>query len=339
MSPRESAAPVLAGATATDDVACLVKDMDRRLRGALDQSDGDALAPARPFLLGGGKRIRARFAFAAGAAVGAPTDAVVELAAALELIHAFSLVHDDIEDAAPLRRGRPSLHVGHGVPIALNCGDALYTLAWQRLLHLEVAPPCALAVARAFASGLMAAVEGQARDLAWSAARRPDVCERDHLRMIERKTGALLALACESPAHVASSPHRRALCHFGRAVGVAFQIRDDLLGLSGDPDRTGKQTGGDLAQGKLSLALIHCRANSAPSVRERFDDAFRAAAADVAARLELTALAARLDSFAYAERIARRYLARATAALHTLPPGDGRESLFRLARAAVDRNG
>ncbi len=210
----------------------------------------------------GGKAIRPALCLAASVAFGGDVDEALPSAAALELLHNAFLVHDDIEDASLLRRGRPTLHAEHGVPLAINAGDALVVLAGSALRDNRRRLGSRLASRVADEFDLMArrTIEGQARELGW---RRDGVCDLgpdDYLDLIMHKTcwyttihplrvGALIG----SLDRVDVDP----LVRFGFFLGAAFQIRDDLLNVVGDEAKYGKESCGDLYEGKRTLMVIH----------------------------------------------------------------------------------
>ena len=213
--------------------------------------------------LGDGKRIRPLLVYAAGAATGVDPDALDAPAAAVELIHAYSLVHDDLPamDDDDLRRGRPTTHRAFDEAIAILAGDALQVLAFELLANEPmpgVADAARMQMIRllAHASGTQGMAGGQAMDLAATGRRlEPGQIEEMH----ERKTGALirasvLIASAANPSLPAAKHH--ALDRYGRAVGLSFQIVDDLLDVLGDPAITGKVPGSDALRGKPTYPAI-----------------------------------------------------------------------------------
>ena len=210
----------------------------------------------------GGKAIRPALCLATTVAFGGELDEALPSAVALELLHNAFLVHDDIEDASLLRRGRPTLHAEHGVPLAINAGDALAVLAGAALRENRRRLGSRLASRIGDEFDLMArrTIEGQARELGW---RRDVVCDLgpdDYLDLIMHKTcwyttihplrvGALIGSLGRSDLD--------SLVRFGFYLGAAFQIRDDLLNLIGDEAKYGKESCGDLYEGKRTLMVIH----------------------------------------------------------------------------------
>ena len=210
--------------------------------------------------LGGGKRLRPFLAVESAAVFGAPREAALLVGAALECIHCYSLIHDDLPamDNSDLRRGRPTLHKAYDDATAILAGDALLTLAFDIISRDEVHadPTVRLLLTRALAraSGLGGMVGGQMLDLA-GEGRFGDREPVDVARLQQMKTGALLRYGCIAGAILgqASAAHYAALDDFGRALGEAFQIADDLLDVEGDAEALGKPAGADAALGKTTF--------------------------------------------------------------------------------------
>jgi len=199
----------------------------------------------------GGKLLRPSLVCFSCEALGGEPERALPLACALELIHNFSLVHDDIQDGDELRRGRPTTWKAFGAAQAINAGDGLLVLALRIALQAQAPPEVVLAAQGALLSATFRMIEGQALDLSLEGAW--DVGVERYLYMAKRKTGALLGCALELGALAAGRPellpaHRK----LGEVLGLAFQIRDDFLGIWGDPAVTGKPVGSDLARGKRS---------------------------------------------------------------------------------------
>jgi farnesyl diphosphate synthase len=230
--------------------------LDERLPAA-DARPARLHAAMRYALLGGGKRIRALLCYAAGETLGVAVEALDAPACALECIHAFSLVHDDLPamDDAALRRGRPSTHKAYGVATAILTGDALQTLAFE-ILAGDGAPAAAgrldMIAVLAGATGSKGMTGGQAVDLE-SEGRQISV---EALEALDRdKTGQLIRAAVVMPCCMVSGsavPAPEALGRFAENVGLAFQIKDDVLDVEGDPTLVGKTSGVDAARGKAT---------------------------------------------------------------------------------------
>ena len=203
-----------------------------------------------------GKAIRPALVLAATRALGGDPDPAVRAAAAVELAHNFTLLHDDIVDEDPTRRHRPTAWTVFGIPDALIAGDAMLALA-LRLLAEDGHPASAAASAR-LAACVIELCAGQQADCAFERRPPHEVSLDECLAMATAKTGALLGCACALGALYAGAGEREvaAMDAFGREAGLAFQLIDDLIGIWGDPDRTGKPAGADLAAHKKSLPVV-----------------------------------------------------------------------------------
>jgi geranylgeranyl diphosphate synthase type I len=270
-----------------------------------------------PETLPSGKRLRPLLCLMACAEVGGDPAQAVPAAAAVEILHNFSLVHDDIEDGDETRRHRPTVWKLWGVPQAINAGDAMFALsfaAMQRLAERGVPAATTLAALRTFTDMCVALTEGQHLDMSFET--RTAVTVDEYLRMIQGKTAALIGASVAIGGLVGGANPGRgdALRRFGQSIGLAFQIQDDMLGIWGDPAVTGKAAGNDILRRKKSLPLLHAlndpAAGAALSVLLAKPEL---GAADLPAALELLAAA---GSKAYATELMERYYAAGLAALH-----------------------
>lgn len=212
-------------------------------------------APVRYILDLGGKRLRPALALMAADAVGGRAESALGAALAVEWFHNFSLLHDDIMDDADLRRGRDTVHVRWSVNQAILSGDVMLVQAYQ---HLAGGPPAALAPSlERFSRTAVEVCEGQQLDMDFE--RRDDVTLDEYLAMIRLKTAVLLGCSLELGALAGGASRERAaaLYAFGEALGLAFQLRDDLLDTYGDPARFGKTVGGDIRQDKKTFLMLH----------------------------------------------------------------------------------
>lgn len=205
--------------------------------------------------------MRPSLCIATARAFGAPIEAALQTAVSIELLHNAMLIHDDIEDESEQRRGRPTLHVSEGIPLAINVGDTLSLLAMRPLLDNmhTLGPEVALRIFRETERMALESAEGQALELGWRRDNPADVSERDYLLMVLKKTCWLgLIHPLRMGALIAGRPPSSLdnFVHFGFFVGAAFQIQDDLLNLEGDPADYGKELGGDILEGKRTLMLI-----------------------------------------------------------------------------------
>lgn len=216
-------------------------------------------------VLGGGKRIRPLLVMETARLFGVPHSASIDAAAALECIHCYSLVHDDLPsmDNDEMRRGRPTVWKAYDEWTAVLAGDALLTLAFEILArpetHADPAVRAELVLAVARASGAGGMVGGQVVDLEADKLGQPPQPSLAHVRSLQAmKTGALIRVACEAGAALgrATANERQSLRRYGDALGFAFQIADDLLDAEGDAATVGKAVGKDASAGKATLVSL-----------------------------------------------------------------------------------
>jgi geranylgeranyl diphosphate synthase type I len=227
----------------------------------------------------GGKGLRSTLCLLSCEALGGSSERALPAAAAVELVHNFSLVHDDIQDDDRLRRHRPTVWSIWGKPQAINAGTAmriLAGLALSRLGERAVSVDRQLQVRHLVDESSLQLIEGQYLDISYE--RRLDVGVEDYTEMIRKKTGMLTACAAEVGAVLASDDpgaHRR-FHDFGMNLGVAFQIRDDILGIWGDEECTGKPMGSDIQRRKKTLPLVYALQQAQGQARERLARIYRA---------------------------------------------------------------
>ncbi len=221
-----------------------------------------------------GKLVRPSLCLWACDACGGAADDSIPAATALEWVHNFTLVHDDIQDGDRNRHGRATVWAVWGVAQAINAGDALHALAFRVIARGGIDPERTLRAVRALSSATLEVVEGQCLDLALEG--RVHVPLRGYLRMVRAKTGALLGAALEMGAIAAGAPEEsvRRFRRAGYLLGLAFQMRDDWLGTWGDSAVTGKSSAGDVGRRKASYPVIAAYHALAPAEQRRLRAAF-----------------------------------------------------------------
>jgi len=255
-----------ARATVTPTLQRAVARLSGELRLPVEYHFGWRDTDGRPCSAEAGKGVRAALALLSAEAAGAGGDTALPAAAAVELVHAFSLLHDDIVDDDRQRHHRPTVWSVFGVGVGIIAGDALLALAEELLLQ-TARPEGAVAAAR-LTEATRAMIAGQAADMAFE--RRNDVTLEECLAMCGAKTGALLGCAASIGAVLVGAggdvvdPLRR----FGEELGLAFQATDDALGIWGDPERTGKPVWSDLRQGKKTLPVTAALSLGGPEAAE-----------------------------------------------------------------------
>jgi len=269
-------------------------------------------APAVEYLGRAGKGLRPALCLATCEAFGGDVEQALPSAAALELLHTAFLVHDDVEDESELRRGEPTLHQLYGQALAVNAGDglALFGLGALRDNEHLLGRRLAARIWSEFDFMARLTVDGQARELGWLRDGRTDLTPDDYLDLIMRKTcwyTTLLPLRVGALIGARDDVDLAAMLRFGFFLGAAFQIRDDILNLTGSVARYGKEPLGDLREGKRTLMVIHLLAAAGPRDRERVAGylALRPAERTADVTTGLLAMMRAHGSVAFAEEFAR----------------------------------
>ena len=314
-----------------------LSEVERLMREHVEKEDPRIYGMLGPFIKRGGKRIRPALCILCCSASGGRPEDAIEPASIIELFHNFTLIHDDIEDSSQFRRGEPTLHITHGVPMALNSGDALYTLLWKKLLELRMPPSRLISLQKLYADAFKKVVDGQGVELAWIRSKRFDVSEAEYLEMIAGKTSALMGLSCEAGAMMAGSGKRvrTALREYGELIGSAFQIQDDVLNLTGDFDKYKKEIGGDVTEGKRTLMVVHAlsRSKDGPRLREIISSH----TGDKSQIMEAISIMKEAGSIDHARETARKMVATAKKKAASLGESADRESLIAIADYVISR--
>jgi len=223
--------------------------------------------PAQYILGIGGKRIRPVLCLLGNELFDVIKPAAWEVAAAVELFHNFSLIHDDIMDQAPLRRGKETVHARFGTNTALLAGDVVLIMAYDYLKKIE--PSLLPTILTVFNKTALEVSEGQQLDMDFE--KRETVSLEEYLHMITLKTSVLIAASLKMGALIGGAGEGNAhhLYEFGKYLGVAFQIQDDYLDAFGDPEKFGKQVGGDIIANKKTFLMIHALETAEEAVKKR----------------------------------------------------------------------
>ena len=313
------------------------------IRNELDQADAlidsalarcdtqmaDLVAHAARY---GGKRLRPALLLLAARACGGTTDRHVRAAAIVELIHTATLVHDDVIDEADRRRRGETINARWGTDISIMLGDLLFARA------LEMFAQCASPTEHALLTAALREVcEGEILQL--FACRQSTLDEPRYIDIVAKKTGALCSAACALGAAMAGHDHDvlKRFAAFGRAVGIALQIADDCLDITGDEHAMGKTLGLDLASGKLTLPIIHARAHGPDPARAQLEELLANPNAQ-GIRTRLADILTRCGSFAYSQRTAHRHVEQAASQLTQLGTQPEHDALFALAEFVVERD-
>ncbi|MFN8458844.1 MAG: polyprenyl synthetase family protein [Anaerolineae bacterium] len=295
----------------------------------------------QPITVSSGKLLRPVFTLLCCQAAGGQPEKALTAAAAVELIHNFSLIHDDIEDNSRTRRGRTTVWAIWGEPQAINAGDALFVLARHALLKLQeqgVPYPTIFEAIKRLDQTCLALCQGQYLDMSFERTLAVDL--RAYLEMIQGKTAALLACSGYLGGLIATDNPARAelFWQLGGALGLAFQIHDDLLGIWGEEAVTGKPSADDLRRRKKSLPVVFALSPTNQSQAARFKELYAASTLTESDVSEAIAILEATGAKSYTEALARQYVEAAKSALQaTEAPPENRRSLEEMAHYLIER--
>jgi len=286
----------------------------------------------------GGKRFRPALTFLFCKAVGGQERRALPAAAAVEILHNMTLIHDDIEDQSELRRGKPCIHIMFGQSTAINSGDAMLIKVFEAVadgtLHAEIKNE----LIQRFVERAFQITRGQALESELNG--RSSFTEQDVIEVLRSKTSALVALACEAGAIVARAKKSQLLAatKFGEATGVGFQIVDDLLNVTGDVHKYGKEIGGDIREGKRTIMAAHLTKSASAEDRNQFMRMLGKSTISQEEITEAIELYKKYGSLDHAKRLADSYIENGLSALKKLPESNARATIEALARFMVQRD-
>lgn len=292
------------------------------------------------FLDRGGKRFRPLMTLLCCRAVGSEYEGIRKAATAFELFHNFTLVHDDIEDDSLKRRGEPCLHVTYGIPLAINAGDGLFVYVWKAVEESNIPKDKLQRSINIYNKAFKRVLDGQGWEIGWFTNNIWDLTEEDYLMMVKGKTGALIAGACELGAYLGDGTEEQieTLRDFGLAVGIAFQIQDDILDIVGDNKKFQKVIRGDITEGKRTLMVIHTLEKCTAEEKEYLTKTLDAHTRDENEINKVVKLFEKYDSITYAKEYAKAIVNKEKEKLQEkISDSDAKEKLIALADFFVNR--
>ncbi len=322
-------------------VASALLDIQAPVRAELDRvpaeiwrivkADAPIIAAVNAHLMGmKGKMLRPTLLLLASALEDRSAPRAVSMAAVAELVHLASVVHDDSVDHSNVRRGQPTINALFSHQIAVIMGDYLYSRALAELVRLEDLEPL-----RAFTSASNEMTLGEMRQL--SSYDALGFSERDYFALNRAKTASLLGAACEVGALCGAPRHRAALRRYGEQLGMAFQLADDLLDYTATESVTGKPSGNDLREHKVTLPLIAALPSMSGAQRAPVDALFESAVPDDAQIAEVVGIVTECGGLEYARRKGEEFAQEAEEALAGLPASEARQSLADAIAYVLDR--
>ena len=300
------------------------------------------LYDASKHLIGaGGKRLRPFLVLESCELVGGRWEDALQVAAALEFIHNFTLVHDDIMDRDDKRRGVPTVHTLWGMPIAITAGDMLFAKAYETVVSSlrlnKPSPRRLLKVIEIITNATIEICEGQALDMLFSGRER--VSEKEYFDMIGKKTAALLEASSKAGAIIGrgKASQVRRLGRFAHYSGLAFQVADDVLGLTADEEVLGKPVGSDIRDGKRTIIIIHALAHATQAQRGQILSVLGREESSSELVEDAIRVVRSLGSIDYALKKAEEFTEKAKQQLSSFPPSQTKENLLNLADYIVSR--
>ena len=324
-----------------------LNDVSKEVNSTINRIFGEEFKPkelydaSRHLIDAGGKRLRPFLVLKSCEIVGGEAEVALPVAAAIEFIHNFTLIHDDIMDGDEKRRSVQTVHVLWGIPIAITAGDMLFAKAYETVLRnidlKKVPSKRILRVLDALTEAAVSICEGQALDMLFEQGL--DISEEEYFDMIGKKTSALLQLAAKSGAIIGSgsSSQVRRLDRFAYYAGLAFQVIDDVLGLTADEGVLGKPVGSDIREGKRTLITVHALAHANKDQRERILSVLGNRKASLSEIEDAIQTIRSLESIAYATEKAEMLEEKAKLQLSSFPPTPTREVLLSLCDYIVSR--
>ena len=302
----------------------------------------EILAKATRHLIeAGGKRLRPCLALTACEAVGGKREDAIETAAALEILHNFTLIHDDIMDHDEFRRNVKTVHVLWGEPIAIIAGDALFAKVFEAAAanadKLNLDGKRTVDLFNTLSRASFELCQGQALDMIFE--KRDDVTEEEYMQMISGKTGALTEAAAKVGALLGNADQKQfeSLASYGRLIGIAFQIQDDVLGVWGKQEKFGKPIGSDIREGKRTLIIVRALGTASEKDRDKLLRAFgnrKATDAEIKKAIDVLRKVGAID---YVAERARKLVEDAKLKLKVLHESNAKEALLELADFVVER--
>jgi len=290
---------------------------------------------ARHIIDAGGKRLRPYLVLKSCKLVGGREEDAVPTAAALELLHTFTLIHDDIIDEDEKRRNLPTVHTQWGVPTAIVTGDLLFAKVYETITKFtdpsRVPPKRILQVLKDISEATVAICEGQTLDMMFE--HKETVSEDEYFKMIQGKTAALFETSarCGGILGGAKKSQVERLGKYGHYAGVAFQLIDDVLGLTADEKVLGKPVGSDIREGKRTLIIVHALKHASENQRKKILETLGNRSSSPEQVQEIIDLVSSLGSINYAEEKAKGYIEKSKKALASLPATEDKEDLISLA--------
>ena len=323
-----------------EELARMSKEIDPAIRRYIkDEAPENLIEACRQYPYAGGKRMRPAMVLSACGAVGGDREKAVPMAVAIEYIHNFTLIHDDLMDGDEKRRGMTTSHMKYGMPTAILAGDALFAKAFGIISEMDIPADTMRDAMRVISVAVWDLARGQQMDV--NNENEKEVTMEEYIETIRLKTSVLFAAGAASGALIGGADEKtvKAVHEYAMSLGVAFQMYDDILGIIGDPSKTGKSAGNDIRKGKSTVMVCHALKNIKDAGElERFRS--------VLGKLDATEdeievardILKRTGSIDYAIDLAKKYTEDAISKLSILKDSKDKEFMIALAEFAMARD-
>lgn len=310
----------------------------------LDGTPKELYLASSHYISSGGKRLRPYIVLKVSELFGGTSRKAMPAAAAVELIHNFSLVHDDIMDNDEVRHNVPTVHASYGVPLAILAGDILFSKAFQMMavggLREGITEKSISEMVSRLSTACINVCEGQAIDMQMASNASQSYSQTDYIHMIEKKTASLFELSCSLG--VLSADNRKIedldrLSVFGKNIGIAFQLIDDLIGIVGDPQITGKAVGNDIREGKKTFPMVLVLEKAELNERNKLLKLFGSRRTTDVELREATRIISNLGIEGEIRSLAESYVRQALESLEAYPDSDQKNALQTSADFIIQR--
>ncbi len=311
--------------------------VENKIEQELHYNEPTLDSAAKHLFKAGGKRIRPFIMLQVFQHYGKDPQIILPIAASIEILHTFTLIHDDIMDNDALRRGSPSVHVNWGVPMGILAGDVLCAQGFKLIQEIPLPSDIIVRLQGDFASSLIKICEGQAQDIMFENQEK--VTKKEYFTMIALKTGELLKLAARIGAICAQTTEEEIelFSDFGFNYGLTFQMIDDILGIEADEANLGKPIGSDIRQGKKTFITLYALKHLPPSKQEKLKEILNLEAPNEAQILQGIQLVKESGAVQIAKEQAKLYSEKALACLEQLNPSDSTRFLGDLINYSLSR--
>jgi len=316
----------------------LAKMVDDYMLSNLRGDTKELYEASQHLIKAGGKRLRPFLILNSYNIFRNDIERALPIAAAVEIFHTFTLIHDDIMDQDETRRGRPTVHVLWGVPFAILAGDLLHAKTYEFISKSDISPENKVQIIKEMAEAAVIICEGQAMDMEFE--KRVNVSVEEYMEMIKRKTAYLFRCSSRFGAIAADveKPLINALTTYGEKIGIAFQMIDDILGLFGEEKETGKPVGSDVRESKKTYPILYALQKAPREKKDRLLEILAKQSKTEEEIREAIEIIKKVGGGEATRELARKYANDAIKSIEILPDGEAKNYLIQLAEFVIERS-